>query len=168
MQPDEMQVYITNLGKYNEGEQVGAWFHFPLDFDVIKERIGLSNEYEEYAIHDYELPVRVSEYESISRLNKIYACVQMLAETPLLPAMQALIDEWFSDVEDLADHADDINYYDAGSMEDIAIEAVESGALFGELPASVQSYLDYAAIGRDLELDGNYLVTNNGIFEYTG
>ncbi|HEW7129654.1 TPA: antirestriction protein ArdA, partial [Streptococcus pneumoniae] len=25
---DDMQVYIANLGKYNEGELVGAWFTF--------------------------------------------------------------------------------------------------------------------------------------------
>lgn len=168
MQPDEMQVYIANLGKYNEGELVGAWFHFPLDFDVIKERIGLNHDYEEYAIHDYELPVRVGEYESISHLNKIYDCVQKLADTPLLPATQALINEWFGDLEELVEHADDINYYTVGSMEDMAFELVESGALFGEVPAMVQTYLNYAAIARDLEIDGNYLVTNNGIFEYAG
>ncbi|HEU3576327.1 TPA: antirestriction protein ArdA, partial [Streptococcus pneumoniae] len=27
---DDMQVYIANLGKYNEGELVGAWFTFPI------------------------------------------------------------------------------------------------------------------------------------------
>ena len=27
---DDMQVYIANLGKYNEGELVGAWFTFPM------------------------------------------------------------------------------------------------------------------------------------------
>lgn len=25
---DDMQVYIANLGKYNEGELVGDWFSF--------------------------------------------------------------------------------------------------------------------------------------------
>ena len=30
---DDMQVYIANLGKYNEGELVGAWFTFPIDFE---------------------------------------------------------------------------------------------------------------------------------------
>ena len=54
---DDMQVYIANLGKYNEGELVGAWFTFPIDFEEVKEKIGLNDEYEEYAIHDYELPV---------------------------------------------------------------------------------------------------------------
>ncbi len=32
---DDMQVYIANLGKYNEGELVGDWFSFPLDEEVI-------------------------------------------------------------------------------------------------------------------------------------
>ena len=53
---EEMRIYIANLGKYNEGELVGAWFTPPVDFEEVKERIGLNDEYEEYAIHDYELP----------------------------------------------------------------------------------------------------------------
>lgn len=28
---EDMAVYIANLGKYNEGELVGAWFTFPID-----------------------------------------------------------------------------------------------------------------------------------------
>ena len=36
---DDMQVYIANLGKYNEGELVGAWFTF-IDFEEVKEKIG--------------------------------------------------------------------------------------------------------------------------------
>lgn len=43
---DDMQVYIANLGKYNEGELVGAWFTFPIDFEEVKEKIGLNDEYE--------------------------------------------------------------------------------------------------------------------------
>jgi hypothetical protein len=27
---DDMQIYIANLGKYNEGELVGDWFSFRL------------------------------------------------------------------------------------------------------------------------------------------
>ena len=53
-------IHISNLGKYNEGELVGAWFTPPVDFEEVKERIGLNDEYEEYAIHDYELPFELS------------------------------------------------------------------------------------------------------------
>ena len=70
---DDMQVYIANLGKYNEGELVGDWFSFPLDEEVIAERIGLNAEYEEYAIHDTDnFPMEISEYISIEDLNRIY------------------------------------------------------------------------------------------------
>lgn len=44
---DDMRVYIANLGKYNEGCLVGDWFSFPLDYEEIRERIGLNGEYEE-------------------------------------------------------------------------------------------------------------------------
>lgn len=40
-----MRIYIANLGKYNEGELVGAWFTPPVDFEEVKERIGLNDEY---------------------------------------------------------------------------------------------------------------------------
>lgn len=53
---EEMRVYIANLGKYVEGELVGAWFTVPVSPDEVRERIGLDDQYEEYAIHDYELP----------------------------------------------------------------------------------------------------------------
>ena len=41
---DDMQVYIANLGKYNEEELVGDWFSFPLDEEVVAEHIGLNAE----------------------------------------------------------------------------------------------------------------------------
>ena len=45
-----MRIYIANLGKYNEGELVGAWFTPPVDYDEMAERIGLNDRYEEYAM----------------------------------------------------------------------------------------------------------------------
>jgi len=52
---DDMAVYIANLGKYNEGYLVGAWFTFPIDEEDVKEKIGLNEQYEEYAIHDTDM-----------------------------------------------------------------------------------------------------------------
>ena len=70
---EEMRVYIANLGKYNEGELVGAWFEPPIDFDEVKERIGLNDQYEEYAIHDYELRSRLG---SIHPSRRSTACAK--------------------------------------------------------------------------------------------
>lgn len=49
----------------------------PIDF----ERIGLNGEYEEYAIHDYELPFEVGEYTPISEINRLCEMVLKLEGT---------------------------------------------------------------------------------------
>ena len=98
---DDMQIYIANLGKYNEGELVGDWFSFPLDEEVIAERIGLNAEYEEYAIHDTDnFPMEISEYISIEELNRIYEQLEELPDTcwttwtVLYPAMEVWKNWW--------------------------------------------------------------------------
>lgn len=80
---DEMRVYIANLGKYNEGELVGDWFALLIDWDDLKERIGLNSEYEEYAIHDWELPFEISEYTSIEEINLLCSMAEGLASTDI-------------------------------------------------------------------------------------
>jgi hypothetical protein len=59
-----IRAWIGNLGKYNEGELVGAWVSFPIDDDELEEilrtkvLIGTTDEfgqpYEEYGIFDWE------------------------------------------------------------------------------------------------------------------
>mgnify|MGYP002720132292 CR=1 FL=1 len=48
---------------------------------------------------------------------------------------------------------------------DVAVTLVEEGVL-GEIPTNLVNYIDYEAFGRDLEMEGNFLVTRNGVFEY--
>lgn len=163
---EEMKVYIANLGKYNEGELVGAWFDLPIDYEEVKEKIGLNNEYEEYALHDYELPFKVDEYTSIENLNRIYELIQELDGSPIIEELNDILLYWFSDIEELVEHKEDIICYsDCESMEDIAYRYVEEG-LFGEVSDWLSMYINYSAIARDLEINGNFLVTNHGIFEY--
>lgn len=50
-------------------------------------------------------------------------------------------------------------------MEDVAYDWIEQGA-FGDFPERMQMYLDYSTIGRDLEINWNFLVTSHGVFEY--
>ncbi|HGZ4935199.1 antirestriction protein ArdA [Enterococcus faecalis] len=162
----EMQVYIANLGKYNEGELVGAWFQPPIDEEEVAERIGLNDEYEEFAIHDYELPFDIDEHESIDRINELCESIMELEGSPIYEELKEIQNLWFSSIEELLEHVEDIICYsDCDSMEDIANEAVESGCL-GEISEKVKMYIDYSALGRDMEIEGNYLITSHGIFEY--
>ena len=80
---DSFQAFVTNLGKYNEGELVGEWVKFPTteeEMQKVFERIGIGSKdefghvYEEWFITDYECPVHgvydmLGEYESLDKLN---------------------------------------------------------------------------------------------------
>ncbi len=163
----DMQVYIANLGKYNEGELVGAWFTPPIDMEDVKERIGLNGEYEEYAVHDFELPFEISEYTSIAEINRLCAMVEELEGSPLYDALSEVQGYWFNSLEELLENKDDIICYpDCDTMEDVARYLVEETGMLGEVPANLQNYIDYEAFGRDLEINGSFLVTSHGVFEY--
>lgn len=164
---DEMRVYIANLGKYNEGELVGEWFTPPIDFDNVKEVIGLNDEYEEYAIHDYELPFSIDEYTPIDEVNRICGKIEELEGTPIFDELKDILGMWFSDIEELVEHMEDIICYsDCDDMEDVARYYVEETGSLGEIPSHLQNYIDYQALGRDMDLEGNFLVTSHGVFEY--
>lgn len=92
---EEMRVYIANLGKYNEGELVGDWFTPPVDYDEMAERIGLNEYYEEYAIHDYELPFEIDEYTPIEEVNRLCAMVEEL-DYPLNEVIDDLMSQFCS------------------------------------------------------------------------
>lgn len=159
-----MRVYIANLGKYNEGELVGAWFTPPVDQDEMAERIGLDDRYEEYAIHDYELPFEIGEYTPIEEVNRLCDMVSELDED--IQAELHELQSYFGSIEELCDHADDIIHYpDCDDMEDVARHFIEETGALGEVPASLQNYIDYEAYGRDLAYSGSFVVTNHGVFE---
>lgn len=163
---EQMRVYIANLGKYNEGELVGAWFTPPVDFDEVKERIGLNDEYEEYAIHDYELPFEIDEYTPIEEINRLCGLAEELEGTPVGEVASEIQHAFFNSFEEMVEHLDNIVYYpDCNDMSDLAYYLIEETGALGEVPTHLQNYIDYEAYGRDLEIEGNYLVTSRGVFE---
>lgn len=145
---DDMAVYIANLGKYNEGYLVGAWFTFPIDEEDVKEKIGLNEQYEEYAIHDTDnFPIAIGEYVSIEELNEMY---EMIEELP--DYIVECLDEFISHygtLEEVVEHKDDIYYYpDCETMTDVAYYYIDELQALGDIPPSLQNYIDYEAYGE--------------------
>ncbi|KPG69759.1 antirestriction protein ArdA [Enterococcus sp. RIT-PI-f] len=166
---EQMRIYIANLGKYNEDELVGAWFTPPVDFDEVKEQIGLNDDYEEYAIHDYELPFEIDEYTSIEEINRLCDSAKELEETPIGEVASKIQHAFFNSFEEMVERVDDIIYYpDCSDMSDVAYYLIEETGALGEVPTHLQNYTDYEAFGRDLEIEEDFLVTICGIFEYIG
>ena len=145
---DDMAVYIANLGKYNEGYLVGAWFTFPIDEEDVKEKIGLNEQYEEYAIHDTDnFPIAIGEYVSIEELNEMY---EMIEELP--DYIVECLDEFISHygtLEEVVEHKDDIYYYpDCETMTDVAYYYIDELQALGDIPPSLQNYIDYPFLSQ--------------------
>lgn len=123
--------------------------------------------HEEYAIHDYELPFKIGEYANIEELNRMAEIVEELQDTPIADVISELLAEgYYKDIEDLAEHVDDIVCYpDCGSMEDVAYYLIDECDALGEMSDKMKMYIDYEAYARDIEIEGNYVVTKHGVFE---
>lgn len=162
---EDMAVYITNLGKYNEGELVGGWFSFPIDEEDVAERIGLNEYYEEYAVHDTDnFPCEVGEYMSIEELNDLYEMIQDFPEEVL----DKLDDfkSYFGSIEELAENLDRIICYSGcETMADVAYHFAFELNTLGDIPPAMEYYLDCEAYGRDLEIEGYFIETSYGMCE---
>ena len=128
---------------------MGAWFTLPVDYDEMAERIGLNEFYEEYAIHDYELPFEIDEYTPIEEVNRLCEMVEDLPED-----IQDELSELLCCYSSLEELCEDVAYY--------FIDECQS---LGEIPDRLRNYIDYESYGRDLDLEGRFVVTNHGVFE---
>lgn len=163
---DDMRVWIGNLGKYNEGELVGGWFNLPVEEEDFAEEIGLNDRYEEWAIFDTEnLPFDVDEYESLDELNRKYYMAEELLEQ-FGDDLYTIMRETGFDIDQIYDGKDDI-YYHAGcdDMSDVAYEIIHECGYLDGANEIITRYIDYEAFGRDLDLEGTYIICSGGIYE---
>lgn len=163
---DNMHVYIVNLRKYVEGINAGAWFSLPIDFEELKEKIGLDDNCKEYAIHDFELPFEISEYTSIEELNHIYELVEELEEKGIPVEDIKEIKKSFSNFEKMAEKVDDIICYPGLSdMTEVAEYIIEETGALNSMSENLRMYFDYESLGRDLYINDNFVIGNHGIYK---
>lgn len=161
-----LKIYLTNLGKYNEGELVGEWVELPAtdeELEKVKERIGINKFYEEWFITDYEtnFGFKVDEYANLDELNGMAETLDNLSDTEI-EIMEALTENGY-DLEDALETLDNVIYYsDCEDMEDVAYKYIEETGLLNNVPQEIARYFDYAAFGRDIEIEGNFIFTDDG------
>lgn len=160
-----VNVWIGNLGKYNEGELVGEWFTLPVDMEEVSKVIGLNEQYEEYQINDFDTNIKgleIHHYENIGTLNEFAEKLNKLDETE-----QLVLQAWISmnGSSNLFQELDSISfddatiYHDVNSMSDVAYEYIHN--IVGSIEDAISKdrrafYIDTDAIKRDLEIDGYF------------
>lgn len=158
-----LRIYLTNLGKYNEGELVGQWLELPTTeehIEEIKKEIGINEHYEEWFITDYETDVdgfTVGEYDNLEELNEQAEELDNLDDSDKL-AIQAMLEDGYNFKEALekVQDGDYRIYCDCSSMTDVAYEVVEECCYLENVPENVARYFDYEAFGRDLGIEGTF------------
>ena len=157
---------MTNLGKYNEGQLVGAPLKFPTTTEAVQDllkRIGIDGvRYEEIFITEFESDVlglydHLGEYESIDELNHL-ACLLSELSQDELAVFEAVMDsgEYTGSVKDLINLSQNLDSYsfysDVHTEEDLGrmylqeLEAVP-------VPEHLIDYIDYEAYGRDVRIN---------------
>lgn len=163
-----LKIYLTNLGKYNEGILQGEWVELPVSQEELKEvfkRIGINEQYEEYFITDYECDFyEVGEYENLDTLNEIAEKLNELEEEESTVA-KALMSECgytLDEAIEKVNNGDYRIYSECNDMTDVAYEVVEECGYLNNVPENVARYFDYEAFGRDLGIEGTFIFLDNG------
>ena len=165
-----MEIYITDLQAYNEGYLVGKWIQLPLTKFELSQAISEvlcegevrseSDNHEELFISDYEADIEIGEYDDIYALNDLAELMEEFNDNELLK-LKFLVYEGYSEREVLDNGLDsyDVDIYDyrdnksfTDTFELLASDFIDDG-LFGDIPKSLEYYIDYSAIARDLRMD---------------
>lgn len=159
-----LKIYLTNLGKYNEGILSGEWLELPAtseEVEAVKNRTGYDETHEEYFITDYEsnIDLTIGEFDDIDELNELAELIEQDPE-----AVEALLYFGYDTPEEIRENIDRVLYIcEEGYNEDYEIGyafAEELGYI--DIPENIKSYFDYEAYGRDIRLEGSFCATSSG------
>ena len=172
--------FITNLGKYNEGELVGEWVKFPTTAEEMKkvfDRIGIGqkddfgNPYEEWFITDYDCYVdglydKLGEYENLDELNYLASKLDEMSQGEYEQFQAAMeIGDHSGSVQEIINLTENLDCYDVypdiHDYDDLGRYYIEELDAM-QVPEHLKNYIDYEAYGRDVALD------EGGDFTYLG
>ena len=178
--------FITNLGKYNEGELVGEWVKFPTTAEEMKEvfkRIGIGQRddfghpYEEWFITDYDCYVdglysKLGEYESLDELNYLASKLDEMSESEYAQFQAGMeMGDHCGSLQEIINLTENLDCYEVyphiEDYDDLGRYYIEELDVM-QVPEHLQNYIDYEAYGRDVAMDENGSFTDQGYVRDTG
>ena len=178
--------FITNLGKYNEGELVGEWVKFPTTAEKLKEvfkRIGIGQKddfgqpYEEWFITDYDCYVdglydKLGEYENLDELNYLASKLDEMSDSEYAQFQAGMeMGDHCGSLQEIINLTENLDCYevcpDIHDYDDLGRYYIEELDVM-QVPEHLQNYIDYEAYGRDVALEENGTFTDQGYVRDTG
>ena len=178
--------FITNLGKYNEGELVGEWVKFPTTAEELKkvfDRIGIGQKddfgqpYEEWFITDYDCYVgtlydKLGEYENLDELNYLASELEEMGEGEYAQFQAAMeVGDHSGSLQEIINLTDNLDCYDLypsiQDYDDLGRYYIDELDAM-QVPEHLRNYIDYEAYGRDVALEESGDFTDLGYVRDTG
>ena len=178
--------FITNLGKYNEGELVGEWVKFPTTAEEMKEvfkRIGIGQRddfgqpYEEWFITDYDCYVdglydKLGEYESLDELNYLASKLDEMSDNEYAQFQAGMeMGDHCGSLQEIINLTENLDCYEIypniEDYDDLGRYYIDELEVM-QIPEHLQNYIDYEAYGRDVAMDENGSFTDQGYVRDTG
>ena len=169
-----IELCLTNLGKYNEGELIFTRLVLPATTEEIYaayDEIGVADGtmYEEAFISDYETDINgleIREFANLDDLNELAEELEKLDEYEL-EAFGAMLDYGLATDEALQKVQDgEYSFYEGcNSMEDVAYQYADETGLLNSIPDDLRCYFDFEAYGRDMDINGHFIETDSGYIE---
>lgn len=158
---DTPSIYVACLAAYNNGKLHGQWIDATQDIECIHEKVqevlhsSPEPDAEEFAIHDYDSfgNLRLSEYEGLERVHDLAVFIEENSRFGclLLEHFQGNLQEAERALEEYAG--------EYASLADYAMQLTEETS---EVPRHLENYIDYEAMGRDMELNGDIFMIEVG------
>ena len=156
------EAYVTNAGKYSEGQLVGETLKFPTtaqEVEALLKRIGVDGvRYQEIFITSFDGDVlglydHLSEYENLDELNHL-ACLLSELTSSELETLEAVLDSGdhcssVRDIINLTQNLDCYGFYPGVSDEETLGRIYVDDLEMLDVPDQVKPYFDYEAYGRD-------------------
>ena len=178
--------FITNLGKYNEGELVGEWVKFPTTAEELKkvfDRIGIGQKddfgqpYEEWFITDYDCYVgalydKLGEYENLDELNYLASKLEEMGQGEYAQFQAAMeVGDHSGSLQEIINLTDNLDCYDLypsiQDYDDLGRYYIDELDAM-QVPEHLRNYIDYEAYGRDVALEESGDFTDLGYIRDTG
>ena len=178
--------FITNLGKYNEGELIGEWVKFPTTAEEIKaamDSIGIGQKddfgytYEEWFITDYDCYVdglydKLGEYVNLDELNYLASKLDEMSQSEYEQFQAAMsVGDHGGSLQDMINLTENLDCYEVNpnitDYDDLGRYYIDELEAM-QIPDYLQNYIDYEAYGRDVALDEDGQFTDYGYVRDTG
>ena len=171
------EAYVTNAGKYSEGQLVGETLKFPTtaqEVEALLKRIGVDGvRYQEIFITSFDGDVlglydHLSEYENLDELNHL-ACLLSDLTSSELETLEAVLDSGdhcssVRDIINLTQNLDCYGFYPGVSDEETLGRIYVDDLEMLDVPDQVKPYFDYEAYGRDMRINEDGGFVKGGFF----